>query len=343
MTRKAAPLPSLDLFKGFEAAARHLSFTRAAEELFITQSAVSRQILALESRLGVALFVRRNRGLALTEAGEQLQRAVDGALRTLRQAVERIAPFGAPRMVSVTASMAFCSLWLIPRLSGFRALHPDIDVRISANNQLLDIDRERIDLAIRYCATVAAPPGSVRLFGEEILPVCSPAVLAARGRPLKSPQDLRHHVLLHFDDAERPLPWLTWNVWLETAGVADLRSAGSLRFSHYDQVIRAALEGQGVALGRRPLVRNLLADGTLVAPLGDASATDRAYFIVRTAATAGRIEVEDFLGWLQAEGALTTAGEAMPGRTGGGRSPQRGRPQRRAESQRLGKSRRRGK
>lgn len=323
MARQTAPLPSLDLFKGFEAAARHLSFTRAAEELFLTQSAVSRQILALESRLGVALFVRRNRGLALTEAGEQLQRAVDSALRTLRHAVERVSPTGAPRMVSVTASMAFCSLWLIPRLGAFRRLHPDIDVRISANNQMLDIDRERIDLAIRYCASSMAPPDSVRLFGEEILPVCSPAVLAVRGRPLKSPQDLRHHVLLHFDDADRPLPWLTWNVWLETAGVADLRPAGSLRFSHYDQVIRAALEGQGVALGRRPLVRNFLADGTLVAPLGYGSITDRAYFIVRTAATAGRAEVEDFLGWLLAEGAVTTAGEALAGGRSGGKKPRR--------------------
>ena len=323
MAKPTAPLPSLDLFKGFEAAARHLSFTRAAEELFLTQSAVSRKILALESRLGVALFVRRNRGLALTEAGEQLQRAVDSALRTLRQAVERVATTGGQRMVSVTASMAFCSLWLIPRLSGFRRLHPEIDVRISANNQMLDIDRERIDLAIRYCASPMAPPDSVRLFGEEILPVCSPAVLAARGRPLKSPQDLHHHVLLHFDDADRSLPWLTWNVWLETAGVAELRPAGSLRFSHYDQVIRAALEGQGVALGRRPLVRNFLADGTLVAPLGYGSATDRAYFIIRTTATAGRAEVDDFLGWLLAEGAVTTAGEAPAGGRPGGTKPRR--------------------
>lgn len=310
MARKAAPLPSLDLFKGFEAAARHLSFTRAAEELFLTQSAVSRQILALESRLGVALFVRRNRGLALTEAGEQLQRAVDTALRTLRQAVERVAPAGAPRMVSVSASLSFCSLWLIPRLSGLRRLHPEIDVRIAANNQMLDIDRERIDVAIRYCTARMAPAGSQRLFGEEILPVCSPALLAVRGRPLQSPQDLRHHVLLHFDDAERPLPWLTWNVWLETAGLADLRPAGSLRFSHYDQVIRAAVEGQGVALGRRPLVRNLLADGTLVAPLGLGAATDRAYFIVRTAATAERTEVDDFLAWLVAEAQSGAAREA---------------------------------
>ncbi len=305
MANRSPPLPSLDFFKGFEAAARHLSFTKAAEELFVTQSAVSRQIQALESRLGVTLFLRRNRGLALTDAGEQMWRAVDSALRTLHQAVEQVSPGAMPKMVTVTSSMAFSSLWLIPRLSGFRRLHPDVDVRISANNQVLDLDRERIDLGIRYCPSRAAPAGSVRLFGEEILPVCSPALLKDRSRPLKTPQDLRHHVLLHYDEPHRPAPWLTWNVWLETAGVPDLVPADSLRFNHYDQTIGAALGGQGVALGRRPLVKKLLADGALVAPLPLGSVTDRAYFIVRTPATSGRAEVARFVEWLVAEAAAT--------------------------------------
>jgi LysR family glycine cleavage system transcriptional activator len=313
MVNRSPSLPSLYFFKGFEAAARHLSFTKAAEELFVTQSAVSRQIQALEQRLGVALFLRRNRGLALTEAGEQMWRAVDSALRTLHQAVEQVSPGATPKMVTVTSSMAFSSLWLIPRLSGFRRLHPDVDVRISANNQVLDIDRERIDLAIRYCPSRAAPAGSVRLFGEEILPVCSPALLRDRSRPLKSPQDLRHHVLLHFDEPHRPTPWLTWNVWLETAGVPDLEPADSLRFNHYDQTIGAALGGQGVALGRRPLVKKLLADGALVAPFPLGSVTDRAYFIVRTPATSGRPEVARFVEWLIAEAAVTTAKEGDTG------------------------------
>ena len=303
MANRPPPLPSLDFFKGFEAAARHLSFTKAAEELFVTQSAVSRQIQALEQRLGVTLFLRRNRGLALTDAGEQMWRAVDSALRTLHQAVEQVSPGATPKMVTVTSSMAFSSLWLIPRLSGFRRLHPDVDVRISANNQVLDLDRERIDLAIRYCPSRAAPAGSVRLFGEEILPVCSPALLKDRTRPLKSPQDLRHHVLLHYDEPHRPTPWLTWNVWLENAGVPDLVPAGSLRFNHYDQTIGAALGGQGVALGRRPLVKKLLADRALVAPFPLGSITDRAYFIVRTPATAGRPDVTHFVEWLIAEAA----------------------------------------
>lgn len=313
MANRLPSLPSLDYFKGFEAAARHLSFTKAAEELFVTQSAVSRQIQALEQRLGVALFLRRNRGLALTEAGEQMRRAVDSALGTLHQAVEQVSPGATPKMVTVTSSMAFSSLWLIPRLSGFRRLHPDEDVRISANNQVLDLDRERIDLAIRYCPSRAAPAGSVRLFGEEILPVCSPTLLKDRNRPLKSPQDLRHHVLLHFDEPHRPTPWLTWNVWLETAGVPDLEPADSLRFNHYDQTIGAALGGQGVALGRRPLVKKLLADGALVAPFPLGSVTDRAYFIVRTPATAGRPQVAHFVEWLIAEAAAMIAREGDTG------------------------------
>jgi len=303
MAKKSAQLPALDFFRGFEAAARHLSFTRAAQELFVTQSAISRQIHALEERLGAKLFTRRNRGLALTEAGQQMYRAADIALRTLHEAAERIAPGSAQNMVTVTSSMAFCSLWLIPRLSGFREARPDLDVRISANNEVLDLEREQIDLAIRYCPVAAAPPGAIRMFGEEIVVVCSPQLAKERARPLKSPSDLRHHTLLHFDHAEGSIPWLTWSVWLESARMPQLKPAGSLRFSHYDQVIAAALRGQGVALGRRPLVANLLAEGALVAPLRPDSVTDRAYFIVRSATAHHRRDVEEFIAWLIAESA----------------------------------------
>jgi DNA-binding transcriptional LysR family regulator len=307
MVKKSAPVPSLDFFRGFEAAARHLSFTKAAEELFITQSAVSRQIQVLEERLGAKLFTRRNRGLALTEAGQQMHRAADIALRTLREAAERITPGAMQKMVTVTSSMAFCSLWLIPRLTAFRKAHPDVEVRISANNRVLDLDRERIDLGIRYCPVRLAPLGSIRMFGEEIVPVCSPALLKDRARPLKSPSDLRHHTLLHFDDTDGSIPWLAWNVWLETAGLPELKPAGTLRFSHYDQVVRAALDGQGVALGRRPLVTSSLADGSLVAPFASDSVTDRAYFIVRAESTRMRADVDDFVAWLIEESAALAA------------------------------------
>ncbi|HVY07179.1 MAG TPA: LysR substrate-binding domain-containing protein [Burkholderiales bacterium] len=301
MARKPDPIASLDFFRGFEAAARHLSFTKAAEELFITQSAVSRQIQALEERLGVKLFTRRNRGLVLTEAGQQMYRATDIALRTLHEAADRITPGGVQKMVTVTSSMSFCSLWLIPRLSAFRKQHADVDVRISANNDILDLEREQIDVAIRYCPASKAPPGSVRMFGEEIIPICSPQLLKDRSRPLRTPADLKHHTLLHFDHAETTIPWLSWDVWLEAAGVPDLKPAGSLRLSHYDQVVMAAMRGQGVGIGRRPLVENLIEDGSLAAPFPSDSVSDRAYFIVRAGTARNHRDVDDFVEWLVSE------------------------------------------
>jgi DNA-binding transcriptional LysR family regulator len=164
------------------------------------------------------------------------------------------------------------------------------------------------------------------MFGEEIVPVCSPALLRDRARPLKSPADLRHHVLLHFDDVDRAIPSLSWNVWLEAEGLADLKPAASLRFSHYDQVVNAALGGQGVALGRRPLVRNLIADGSLVTPLRRASLVDRAYYIVRTPATQGRGGIDDFVQWLIAESADAAASAtsaAPPSRAAGRKRKER--------------------
>ncbi|HEX7813109.1 MAG TPA: LysR substrate-binding domain-containing protein [Burkholderiales bacterium] len=236
-----------------------------------------------------------------------MQRAAEEALRTLKDAVQRIAPDSRQNLVTVTSSIAFCSLWLIPRLTAFRKLHPDVDVRISADNQVLDLDRERIDVGIRYCPAEKAPRGSIRLFGEEILPVCSPALLKDRSRPLKSVSDLKHHVLLHYDESDRLIPWMAWSVWLESAGVPELKPAGSLRFSHYDQVVNAAIGGQGVALGRRPLVRRFIEQGALSAPFPLGSVTDRAYFIVRTSATAARGEVNDFVDWLIAESVALVA------------------------------------
>ncbi len=197
--------------------------------------------------------------------------------------------------------MAFCSLWLIPRLTAFRKSHADVDVRISANNNILDLDREQIDIAIRYCGVSDAPPGAIRMFGEEIVPICSPILLKDRARPLKSPADLRHHTLLHFDHAETTIPWLSWDVWLEAAGAADIKPAGALRFSHYDQVVAAAIRGQGIGIGRRPLVASLIEDGSLVAPFRSDSVTDRAYFIVRALASRGRADADEFVAWLTKE------------------------------------------
>jgi LysR family transcriptional regulator, glycine cleavage system transcriptional activator len=290
-------LPSLDLLRGFEAAARNLSFTRAAEELFVTQSAVSRQVKTIEDHLGVALFVRRHRALLLTEAGHELYRATAQALRQLSDAAAKIRERGAGRTLTVTATIGFASLWLIPRLADFRSQRPDIDIRIAANNKMLDLEREGIEVAIRYCTPKAAPEGAVKLFGEVVLPVCSPK-LVTRTAPLAQPEDLRRHILLHYERPDGATPWLSWTVWLETMQLPGLKPAGSLRFSQYDQAIQAAIDGQGVALGTSPLVRQLIKQGRLIAPLAKKFESSRAYYLVIAPDAAERPEAKDFASWL---------------------------------------------
>lgn len=313
MAKRGAPmsrLPSLDLLKGFEAAARHLSFTRGAEDLFLTQSALSRQIQTLEEQLGVALFERRHRELRLTDAGQILHISAGNMLDELSQAVAKIRREESAQPLTVSTNQPFASLWLIPRLSQFRELHPDVDVFISADNRIVDLDRERIDLAVRYCTEAMAPPGSPRLFGERLVPVCSPALATDRERPLKRPEDLARHILLHIDDERGRFPWLNWSVWLAAIGIRELKPAGSLRFTHFDQVMQAAVGGQGVALGRVPLIDSLLRERRLVAPFRDKYATSRAYFVVSAGQASMRPAARAFIEWLCAQARMETEAQA---------------------------------
>ncbi len=305
----AAPrLPSLDLLKGFEAAARLLSFTRAGEELYLTQSAVSRQIQELEDQLGVALFQRRHRALALTEAGRELYPAAAQVLATVRAATERLRARTGRRSVSVTTTNSFAALWLVPRLAGFTRAHPGVDVRITADTRVQDLEREGLDLAIRHGPASLAGSHAVRLFGEKVFPVCSPKLLAAN--PLAKPADLAHHVLLQYDDQEGRHPWLNWKTWLEVEGVPDLRPAGTVRFSGYEQIIPAAIAGHGVALGRSPLVRDALASGELVAPFARRADPARGYYAVLSKYAAPRPEVQAFVAWLKTQAAASEHGDA---------------------------------
>jgi len=296
-------LPSLDLLKGFEAAARLLSFTRAGEELHLTQSAVSRQIKDLEEQLGVTLFERRHRALALTEAGRALFPAAAQVLQAMRAATDRLRALSARRALAVTTTHSFAALWLIPRLARFTRAHPGVDVRIAADTRVQDLEREGLDIAIRHGAASLAGPNALRLFGERVFPVCSPKLLADPKRPLHQPADLRHHVLLQYDDPDGRHPWLHWKTWLEVERLTDLRPAGSLLFSGYEQIIPAAIAGNGVALGRSPLVREALASGELVAPFKRSADPARAYFAIVSKNSAVRPEVAEFLAWLRAEAA----------------------------------------
>ena len=175
---------------------------------------------------------------------------------------------GAVRAPGLTLSttVSFASLWVIPRLASFRARHPDIEVYISADDRLVDLGRGEVDIAVRYLPDAKTPEGAVRLFGERMMPVVSPQLVRRGGTPLASPADLARHVLLHLDDPEGRTPWLEWSVWLAANGQPGLKTAGALRFKLYDQVIQAAVAGQGVALGRVPLIAEHLRDGRLVAP-----------------------------------------------------------------------------
>ena len=298
MADKPRALPSLDLLKGFESAARHLNFTRAADELYLTQSAVSRQVQTLEERLGVRLFVRQRRGLVLTHEGDRLYRTVQAALREVQEAIDSLAPRIDGQRVTLTSTMAFCSLWLIPRLGEFRRACPEVDVHISANDRVLNLDRERIEVSVRYLSAHLAPTGSVRLFDEELVPVCSPALIARTGKPLHKPEDLAHYVLLHLEDKDNPSPWLSWGHWLDAVGAHGLKPAGALSFNYFDQIVRAALAGHGVALGRLPLILDLVREGGLIAPFDTRAPIDRAYFVMQADFARGRPEVSRFVQWL---------------------------------------------
>jgi DNA-binding transcriptional LysR family regulator len=289
------------LLRGFEAAARLLSFTRAGEELHLTQSAVSRQMQELESQLGARLFERRHRALALTEAGQQFYAAAAQVLATMRAATDRLRAQSGRRALAGTTTHSFAALWLIPRLAGFTRAHPGVDVRISADTRVQDLERDGMDVAIRHGPASLAGPNAERLFGERVFPVCNPKLLQDKSRPLKTPADLSRHVLLAYDDPDVRHPWLHWRSWLEVEGLSELKPAGRISFSGYEQIIAAAVAGHGVALGRTPLLKDALASGELVAPFKRSADPARAYYAVVSPNAQSRPEVAAFTAWLKSE------------------------------------------
>jgi LysR family glycine cleavage system transcriptional activator len=330
MANSQRSLPPLEFLRGFEAAARHLSFTRAAAELFLTQSAVSRQIQALEAFVGVQLFERRHKALALTAAGEAYYRAAAQALDLVRDATRRLRETRAAHVLTVTTTVSFAALWLVPRLARFRKEHPEVDVRIAATFEVVDMEREGIDLAIRDCALSKAPPGAVFLVGEQLMPVCSPDYLREarrEKRPLAKPADLRHHVLLNLHDAARRWPWLTWAAWFEAMGVADLAPSATLTFDQYDQVLNAALHGQGVALGRMSLAAQYVRSRQLVALFGREQHLARGYHAVYARHAEDRREAREFVEWIRAEIARDPSSQPQAAHEASGarrRPPRRG-------------------
>ncbi|MEJ8814966.1 LysR substrate-binding domain-containing protein [Variovorax ureilyticus] len=291
-----AELPPLELLRSFEAAARTLSFTEAAGELFVTQSAVSRQIQQLEASLGVMLFERRHRALALTEPGRIYQRAVVESLERLRDASARVRAVPAPRQVALTTTPGFASLWLIPRLARFTADHPLVDVRVSATLEVMDLERSRIDVAVRF-VPIGRGTGPT-LFEESVMPLCAPQVAAA----LHAPGDLVDQTLLTVDlPNHAEAPTADWEPWLEVMRLTDLRMKNTMRFTQYADAVAAAVAGQGVVIGRLPLLRELVRSGQLVAPFGEGAASRRGYFIETSRRAATNADAQDFVRWLRAE------------------------------------------
>lgn len=293
-------LPPLAQLEAFEASARHLSFTKAADELALTQSAVSRQIAALETHYGLPLFRRLHRALRLTDDGQALFQAVAEVLGRLHQVGGELKRERRAKTVVVTTTPGFAGLWLIPRLASFTAAHPEVDVRISAVYALANLNRDGVDLAIRYQAEADTNADDELVFGEVVLPVCSPRLRRDPARPLKGLDDLRHHVLLHLDSGPGA-DMQDWPIWLRAMKLEGLKPAGVLHFSQFDQLINAAVSGQGVALGRIPLLERLLRERKLVAPFKKTMASPRGYYLVRSAAAARKPEVMEFAAWLRDE------------------------------------------
>ncbi len=314
MDRRRYPRLSLDLLRGFRAAGRHLSFTRAAQELYITQSAVSREVKTLEEQIGQPLFHRVHRALQLTHAGEELFRAADEALTRLDAVTDRL--IGSATALSVTTTTALASLWLAPRLPRFNRLHPEIDVRVVTSNDKPDLERDQLDIAIRFVAAGADNPDAEQLMTCESFPVCSPALARDPARPLLTPPDLARHVRLDYETVRDGRRMSEWDFWFDTMKIRPVEPASALLFPQFDQWIPAAIEGAGVAIGVLPHLTKQLRDGVLCAPFGrDAIANRGTFFIVPRRDAAERDSVKAFVGWLRAEarrdGGLTLASSTL--------------------------------
>lgn len=296
---------SLGCLRAFEAVARLSSFRGAADEMHLTQPAVSRQIRSLEDELGAPLFVRGTRHVELTGAGATLLRAVAPLLGQLDTTVRQIRSARHRRQVAVTTFASFASLWLLPRLPLFQREHPDIDIRISAGDTFADPDDPEVDLALRYCHASDVPPDAEALFGEQVSPAASPALL--RAQPLERPSQLALHTLLEEDDHRPSAQFLGWRHWLRQHGVESLEPRRWIYLNFTHQQIQAALAGQGVALARLALVGEALARGELVEPFGMAGRIESpfGYWLLRWPGRSARSEVKAFEAWVLEQAAQT--------------------------------------
>jgi LysR family glycine cleavage system transcriptional activator len=297
---------NLQALRGFEAAARHLSFTKAAAELNVTPAAVSHAVRELELDFKVRLFERSSRVVRLTPAGETLWRAVAEGLGTIGRAVQRLrAVDGRPKLM-VTTSPSLAAKWLVPRLDGFLEQHPEVDVRIDVSQRLVDFTEDGVDIAIRF--GTGDYPGLVveRLFEESVFPVCSPNLLKSK-HPLKEPRDLKHHTLIHIEWDAQWATWPNWAMWLRAAGAPDVDATRGLHLSQTSLALQAALDGHGIALGDSTLVADDLAARRLVKPFSIAlkGPAQFAYHLVHAPQRSEEPLIKAFRRWVLDEVART--------------------------------------
>mgnify|MGYP003700689721 FL=1 len=298
----ARKLPPLNALRAFEAAARQLSFTKAAAELNVTQAAISHQVKTLEEHLGLPLFRRLNRRLVLTEAGQLYLPVLREAFDAMAAGTARLGQEREGGALNISVLPSFAAKWLLPRLSRFRDRYPDIDVMVSANDRLIDFADGTYEMGIRY--GLGDYPGlrCDLLLPDEVFPVCSPK-LTEGPHPLRSPTDLRHHTLLH-DEVSRHDESPDWRNWLKAAGIDDIDAQRGPGFSDSSMVIEAAAAGQGVALGHRWLAAADLESGRIVMPFGPVLPSKFAYYLVSPLAVADHRRLSLFRDWLleEAEG-----------------------------------------
>jgi LysR family glycine cleavage system transcriptional activator len=292
----SARLPSLNGLRAFEAAARHLSFTNAAAELNVTQTAISHQIRRLEQELGIRLFVRQNRSLVLTPEARDYLPGVRAAFNDLRLATDRLLRKDNDHVLTVSTLASLAAKWLLPRLSAFQEAHPGIDVRITTSSTLVDFKGGDVDTAIRYGRGRWPGLRADWLTADELFPVCSPALLGGN-RPLKCPEDLAHYTLLHssggYDD--------DWRLWLTAAGLpTNISEQPGLTFDLILMTVQAAIDGIGIAMGRTSYVEADIAKGRLVVPFKITLPADAGFYLVSPEARADSPKLAAFRQWLAA-------------------------------------------
>ncbi len=294
-------------WRAFLAVARHLNFRAAADELALTQSAVSRQIQSLEDEVGVPLFLRHTRAVELTSAGAQLQRAVAPALDRMDASVRLVRQTAGRKSVAISTWASFASMWLIPRMEEFQRDNPGIDIRIDATDVPVDLETSDVDLALRYSLPSTIPPGAVRLCGEQLAIVASPWLIKSNP-PVRAPADVARFTLIEAGDAHRSqhLEWLSWQRWFENQGHPKLQPQRWLYFNYAHQIVQAALSGQGLALARMPLIADALAAGDLVELLPNHRLdSPLAYWLLVGPRSAHRPEIKAFCAWLEIQAKAT--------------------------------------